>query len=63
MPPVKQAVNASDCRRILIVGAGGFGREVFHWLKDALSGDSSKITGFLFCNKWELKRVLLLDDA
>ena len=55
MPPVKQAVNASDCRRILIVGAGGFGREVFHWLKDALSGDSSKITGFLSVDSHQLE--------
>jgi sugar O-acyltransferase (sialic acid O-acetyltransferase NeuD family) len=31
----------------LIVGAGGFGREVFHWARDAWPDHAAKITGFL----------------
>jgi len=34
-------------RRILIVGAGGFGREVLVWARDAWPADSSKVEGFL----------------
>lgn len=34
-------------RRILIVGAGGFGREVLLWAQDAWPDDVSKISGFL----------------
>jgi len=38
----------TECRRILIVGAGGFGREVLHWVRDAWPLESaSKIAGFL----------------
>lgn len=37
----------ADCRRIIIVGAGGFGREVLHWASDAWSQDRSSIAGFL----------------
>jgi sugar O-acyltransferase (sialic acid O-acetyltransferase NeuD family) len=36
-----------DVRRILIVGAGGFGREVLHWARDAWPEASTKIAGFL----------------
>lgn len=36
-----------DVRRILIVGAGGFGREVLHWARDAWPEASAKIVGFL----------------
>jgi len=32
---------------IIIVGAGGFGREVYLWAKDSFSKDQYKITGFL----------------
>lgn len=34
-------------RRILIVGAGGFGREVVNWARDAWPGHESLIGGFL----------------
>lgn len=37
----------SECRRILIVGAGGFGREVLQWTRDAWPEQASKISGFL----------------
>ncbi len=40
MPP-------SDCKRILIVGAGGFGREVLQWARDAWPAHGHLITGFL----------------
>ena len=40
-------VNPSTCRRILIVGAGGFGREVLHWARDAWPDYAEKIVGFL----------------
>jgi sugar O-acyltransferase (sialic acid O-acetyltransferase NeuD family) len=36
-----------DIRRILIVGAGGFGREVFNWASDAWPGRSDAFAGFL----------------
>lgn len=34
-------------RRILIVGAGGFGREVLHWARDAWPDQAATIAGFL----------------
>lgn len=34
-------------RRILIVGAGGFAREVVHWARDAWPEHSSRLEGFL----------------
>ncbi len=37
----------ADCRRILIVGAGGFGREVLVWARDAWAQSSGLIAGFL----------------
>lgn len=37
----------ADCRRILIVGAGGFGREGLHWARDAWPQDAHRIAGFL----------------
>lgn len=36
-----------DLRRILIVGAGGFGREVLRWARDAWPLDCHRIAGFL----------------
>ena len=36
-----------DVRRILIVGAGGFGREVLQWARDAWPRETAKIVGFL----------------
>ncbi len=37
----------ADCRRILIVGAGGFGREVLSWANDTWPDHAAKIAGFL----------------
>jgi sugar O-acyltransferase (sialic acid O-acetyltransferase NeuD family) len=37
----------SDSGRILIVGAGGFGREVLIWARDAWPDGASRIRGFL----------------
>jgi sugar O-acyltransferase (sialic acid O-acetyltransferase NeuD family) len=32
---------------VIIVGAGGFGREVYHWAKDSLAATQYRIKGFL----------------
>lgn len=37
----------SACKRILIVGAGGFGREVLNWARDAWPNEAGRIAGFL----------------
>lgn len=37
----------STCARIIIVGAGGFGREVCHWARDAWPAAAGRIEGFL----------------
>lgn len=57
MPPFPATFTASDrvasagpsasLRRILIVGAGGFGREVLQWVRDAWPVESTLIAGFL----------------
>jgi sugar O-acyltransferase (sialic acid O-acetyltransferase NeuD family) len=40
-------LTPADCDRIIIVGAGGFGREVLQWARHAWPEDASKIAGFL----------------
>jgi len=45
-PPMADA-SPSDCERIIIVGAGGFGREVLQWACHAWTEHVSKIAGFL----------------
>lgn len=37
----------SEFRRILIIGAGGFGREVLQWASAAWPSDAKRIAGFL----------------
>jgi sugar O-acyltransferase (sialic acid O-acetyltransferase NeuD family) len=37
----------SAVSRIIIVGAGGFGREVLHWARDSWPEQTSRIAGFL----------------
>lgn len=48
-PPAQGRPGAlpPDVRRILIVGAGGFGREVLQWARDAWPDDRHRIVGFL----------------
>lgn len=45
-PPTVGHVPA-DCDRIIIVGAGGFGREVLQWARHAWPEHGHKIAGFL----------------
>jgi sugar O-acyltransferase (sialic acid O-acetyltransferase NeuD family) len=40
-------VLPSSIARVLVVGAGGFGREVLAWARAAWPGDASRIAGFL----------------
>ncbi len=44
-----------DCQRILIVGAGGFGREVLQWARDAWPESADRIAGFLSSDADSLK--------
>jgi len=39
-------------RRILIVGAGGFGRELLRWARDAWPDHAAAIAGFLSADPW-----------
>ncbi|MFM7242915.1 MAG: hexapeptide transferase, partial [Planctomycetaceae bacterium] len=39
--------DVRDARRILIVGAGGFGREVLAWARDAWPEAATNVAGFL----------------
>jgi len=41
------AILLSKTKRILIVGAGGFGREVLQWVRDAWTAQAGLIAGFL----------------
>lgn len=45
--PSRPNALPADVRRILIVGAGGFGREVLQWARDAWPEDCDRIGGFL----------------
>ena len=44
---------------IVIVGAGGFSREVYYWAKDSFSNDNFRIKGFLSYNKKDLNNFNL----
>ena len=46
-PPRGWHAAPAQCRRILIVGAGGFGREVLQWARDAWPSSQDRIAGFL----------------
>ena len=45
-PPMAD-IPADACERIIIVGAGGFGREVLQWARHAWPEHTGKIIGFL----------------
>lgn len=45
-PPLSLPLPASFAR-ILVVGAGGFGREVLQWARDAWPDETARISGFL----------------
>ena len=47
LQPQESLPPSLDFSRILIVGAGGFGREVIAWARDAWPEHSGKIAGFL----------------
>ena len=46
-PATNRPTPPADCQRILIVGAGGFGREVLQWARDTWPDHASQIAGFL----------------
>jgi len=46
-PATHRFAPPADCRRILIVGAGGFGREVLQWTRDTWADHAGRIAGFL----------------
>ncbi len=46
-PPRPNDRSPADCDRIIIVGAGGFGREVLQWARHTWPEHASKIVGFL----------------
>jgi len=52
-PPMADA-TPSDCDRIIIVGAGGFGREVLQWARHAWPSHAHKIAGFLSADPGKL---------
>ena len=45
--PLNEGSLLASCHRILVVGAGGFGREVLNWAHDAWPDHAAKIAGFL----------------
>lgn len=47
VPPSRPGSLPADVRRILIVGAGGFGREVLNWARDAWPDHRDLVAGFL----------------
>ena len=46
-PATNRPTPPADCQRILIVGAGGFGREVLQWARDTWPDHAGQIAGFL----------------
>jgi sugar O-acyltransferase (sialic acid O-acetyltransferase NeuD family) len=52
-PPMADA-TPSDCERIIIVGAGGFGREVLQWARHAWPEHVHKMAGFVSADPTKL---------
>ncbi len=52
--PLSPIPSPADFRRILIIGAGGFGREVVHWATAAWPSDAKRIAGFLSADSGRL---------
>ena len=52
--PVPAMRSPADFRRILIIGAGGFGREVVLWATAAWPSDAKRIAGFLSADSGRL---------
>ncbi len=40
-------IAPTACTRIILVGAGGFGREALHWARDAWPSTACRVAGFL----------------
>ncbi len=47
MPMTCTLFSSIDCGRILIIGAGGFGRELWRWLQSAGGSVPQRVAGFL----------------
>jgi sugar O-acyltransferase (sialic acid O-acetyltransferase NeuD family) len=60
--PTQQFAPPAAIHRILIVGAGGFGREVLHWARDAWLNHASKIAGFLSADPAQSVPLPILGD-
>lgn len=60
--PAQQFTPPASVRRILIVGAGGFGREVLHWVRDAWPDHAAKIAGFLSADSARRVPLPILGD-
>ena len=52
-PPLEDSIP-SDCERIIIVGVGGFGREVLQWARQAWPEHVHKIAGFVSADPTKL---------
>ena len=53
--PAELPAVFSRVSRIIIVGAGGFGREVLQWVRDAWPEHTSRIAGFLSADRSQLE--------
>jgi len=53
-PPPMADANPNDCERIIIVGAGGFGREVLQWARQAWPEHVHKLAGFVSADPTKL---------
>lgn len=54
--PAAQGRVPPTVSRIILVGAGGFGREVLQWARDAWPGHASRFAGFLSAERDRLER-------